>query len=407
MLSVLSQEHKREEEQRVIRSPSNERPVRPVPKSADEENNQSVAHNLPLAAPAAAERDVDVVAKPGGERNMPSAPELCHIAREIREGEVSHQPKAEQPCRPDCNIGVSREVSVDLEGEQNATHKQRNAALVRVIAPNLIHDGGAVVGNDHFLEKSPQNLTATVHSLSIIEAAGFMELRQKVLCPLNRTRNQLRKERYVGEKGDSVLAGGNLFAVNVNRVAHSLKGVEADADGKHEIERERVGVQAERAEKPREVVGKEIIVLEDAEYPNVESDVCEAECFPGFGTRRILVNHPPEEVAQNACQGDKKQKPHVPPPVEHVACRQKQHVLRPLPPEYEPIEQENRGQKDEKLNRIEQHKTKPSLACFCACKVRVFPPLAVLILAQIVFLPPLFVSTLPLNGKIDSQFRVN
>ena len=46
---------------------------------------------LPLAAFAAAQRYVNVIAKPGSKRNMPAAPKLGYIPGEIGIMEIAHQ----------------------------------------------------------------------------------------------------------------------------------------------------------------------------------------------------------------------------------------------------------------------------------------------------------------------------
>ena len=51
-----------------------------VPQTADEKDNQRIPHDLPTCASAATERYVNVVAKPCGQRYMPTAPELGNVA---------------------------------------------------------------------------------------------------------------------------------------------------------------------------------------------------------------------------------------------------------------------------------------------------------------------------------------
>lgn len=72
-------------------APRNEGPISPVPESAQQENDESIPDNLPFRTPAAAERDIDVIAEPRGQGDMPTPPELRDVPAEIGDVEVPHQ----------------------------------------------------------------------------------------------------------------------------------------------------------------------------------------------------------------------------------------------------------------------------------------------------------------------------
>ena len=59
-------------------------------------------------------------------------------------------------------------------------------------------------------------------------------------------------------------------AVDIDRVGQCFKGVERDADGKDEIEMQRRGVQPKRARNGLRAVQKEIEILEESEYLQVD-----------------------------------------------------------------------------------------------------------------------------------------
>ena len=69
----------------------------------------------PRAAAVAAERDVEVVAQPRRQADVPAPPELLEVRAAIRRAEVLGQREAEHLRRADRDVGVRREVEVDLE----------------------------------------------------------------------------------------------------------------------------------------------------------------------------------------------------------------------------------------------------------------------------------------------------
>ena len=65
MLSVFVQQEQRDEAERMEGSPQNESPVRPMPESRHDKENEGVPDLLELPATAASKGDVEIVAEPG------------------------------------------------------------------------------------------------------------------------------------------------------------------------------------------------------------------------------------------------------------------------------------------------------------------------------------------------------
>lgn len=64
-------------------------------------------------------RDIDVIAEPSSKGDMPSAPELCYVAREVWVVEVAHQFNAKEFGCSDSNIRIAGEIAVNLEGKED------------------------------------------------------------------------------------------------------------------------------------------------------------------------------------------------------------------------------------------------------------------------------------------------
>ena len=98
-------------------APHDEGPVRPVPEAAEQHRRQQVAVGLTFAETIAAERNVQVVAEPRAQADVPAAPEALQTRRQVRLPEVHHEVKAEELRAAARDIAVAAEVTVDLPGE--------------------------------------------------------------------------------------------------------------------------------------------------------------------------------------------------------------------------------------------------------------------------------------------------
>ena len=98
----------------VDQAPGDERPPRAVPEPAEQHRQEQVAVRDRRAAAAPAERDVEVVAEPAGERHVPPPPEVLERDGGVRGVEVLRELEAEQERDADGDVRVAGEVGVDL-----------------------------------------------------------------------------------------------------------------------------------------------------------------------------------------------------------------------------------------------------------------------------------------------------
>ena len=104
-----------DQERAVQQAPDHEVPARAVPQAAEEEHRDQVAVHPRRRHAVAAERDVEVVAEPGRQRDVPAPPELLHRVGDVRLAEVLREAEAEHPAEPDRHVRVAGEVEVDLQ----------------------------------------------------------------------------------------------------------------------------------------------------------------------------------------------------------------------------------------------------------------------------------------------------
>ena len=254
----------------MIRTPSNERPIRAVPETAQEENDESVPYNFRFRDAAAAQRDINIIPKPSRQGNVPTAPKLRNVAAEIRHVEVPHQLYAEQLGCAYGNVGIAREITVNLEGEKDGSKKQSASCLFRVSRENFVHIHSAIICYHYLLEQAPKDLTHTVNGCVIVEFALLQELRQEVRRTLDRAGNQLREKRDEGKKGNNVCCGLYLPSVNINGITQGLESVERNAYGENHFQQQPIRGNMKQL---RKLGDKKVVILEDGQNQKVQNDI--------------------------------------------------------------------------------------------------------------------------------------
>lgn len=184
----------------VIKPPTNKCPISAVPQATDEEYNKRVAQLLCPRATTAAEWEINIIAKPRHQRDVPTLPKVADIARKVRVTEVLHQSDAEKATRTDCYIAITGEVTVDLKGKEKSAHQQIYPTGLCIIGEDDINANGALVGYNNLFEKAPQDLPHTIDGIGIGKRAVLLELRQQVSSALDRASHQLREETEISKE---------------------------------------------------------------------------------------------------------------------------------------------------------------------------------------------------------------
>lgn len=280
--AVLAEEYQWQKQESVVGSPSDERPVGTVPEARQQEDNERIANDdgfpvrlfvayaVGYGGAAATQGDIDVIAEPCGERDMPTPPKLRYVATEIRYVEVAHQFDTEQLGCAYGYVGVAREVAVNLNGKQHGCEQECAARVSGIVSENGIHVGGTIVRHDNLFEQSPEDLAHAVHRLRIVEMPLLQELRQEIGGAFDRSGNELGKERQECGKGNYVMRGLYLTAVNVYGIGKGLEGVETDTHRQNQVQEQAVGLAAKEFGKGTD---KEIVVLVCAEDSEIEQYV--------------------------------------------------------------------------------------------------------------------------------------
>ena len=100
---------------------------------------------------------------------MPAAPEVLRAGGEVGEVEVQRELEAQALGDAAGDVGVAREVAVDLERE-GVDRQQRQAAVDRLpAAEEVVDDERQVVGDDDLLEQAPEDQVPALVELLEVE----------------------------------------------------------------------------------------------------------------------------------------------------------------------------------------------------------------------------------------------
>ena len=179
----------------------------------------------------AAERDVQVVAQPRGERDVPAPPEVREADRRVRKAEIIGHGETQAQRRPDRRGRVAGEVAEDLtaEGECSGPGVQRSRDLAAVVDAlgNVCEEA---VGQHDLVEQPESHEREPEAQLRRAGTPRLGELRHQLGGAHDRTGHQVRKESDEQRVVEQVLRRQRAPQVHVERVRHGGERVEGDAD---------------------------------------------------------------------------------------------------------------------------------------------------------------------------------
>ena len=177
----------------LVETPQDVVPGGSVPQAAQDHRDHQVAVGQQLVAPASSQRNVEVIAKPAGEADVPATPELTRIRGEIRLVEIEHQVDAHQLRDSAGDVGVAGKIAVNLHGEQDRPKNNIGPGDVTCAEVDRIDRSGDSVSNRDFLEQSPKDEECSLRDLLVVDRAFLEDSRQQFRCSLNRAGDQLRE----------------------------------------------------------------------------------------------------------------------------------------------------------------------------------------------------------------------
>src|SRR6185436_2218725 len=154
----------------------------------------------------------------------------------------------------------------------------------------LIHEHRQPVGNHHLLEQAPGHELQAVHHALVVKRMFRVELGEEVLGPLDGAGNQLRIKHHVKRIDDEVPFSFVVAAIDLDGVAHGLKGMKRQAYGKNDRQGRNCVVQPKRLRGSGHIVIEEIEVLEERQDANVGDDAQRQEALSDTALRPLDEN---------------------------------------------------------------------------------------------------------------------
>ena len=215
-----------------VKTPDNEVPVRAVPEAREHPYNEDVEHLTAKAYSVSAKRDIQIIAEPGAEGHMPTAPELGDAAADIRIIEVFDKIEGKDLAESYRHIAVTGEIEIQLKHIRNNVHPEEQHGLIVRCAENADKLAEAV-GYKHLFCKSNGKSAYTV-SRFLKGVLSVLKLCRYVHVSYDGTRNKLGEHGNVAGKVKGIALGGST-TVNVHGVADDLEGVEAYTNGQSNV----------------------------------------------------------------------------------------------------------------------------------------------------------------------------
>src|SRR5690606_9247672 len=148
-------------------------PVGTVPQAAQQEHDHQVVVPTPFHHAVAAQGDVQVIAEPAAEADVPAAPEFTDRGAAVWRAAVHHQVEPHHACGPESNVRVAAEIAIDLDGEEIGGQGDGKRAIVVRVAVHLVHHHGTAVRDHHLFEEAPQHLSQAPYHADPVEVGAY------------------------------------------------------------------------------------------------------------------------------------------------------------------------------------------------------------------------------------------
>ena len=126
-----------------------------MPEAAQQKDDQQIHGRTARSEAVSAERNVEVVAEPVRQRDVPAPPELLHRLRNVGIVEIVDDAKTEEPAQSSRHVRVAGEVEVDLAGvAKDAEPRGGRGQVARVGGKGLIGVHGEHVGEQELLREA-------------------------------------------------------------------------------------------------------------------------------------------------------------------------------------------------------------------------------------------------------------
>ena len=169
---------------------------------------------------------------------MPATPELGNRTRLIGRIEIDFKTIPHKQGYADSHIGITRKITVYLQGIAIDTHKILESGIEHGIVKNAVYEIDTNVVGDNYLFNQPahdeKKTFAQQHRCNLQRT---VYLRDKVFRPNYGTRRQRREKREVKNIISQTRHRGHLPPIHIYNIAQRTESEKRDTDGQHNIQR--------------------------------------------------------------------------------------------------------------------------------------------------------------------------
>ena len=179
------------------------------------------------------QRVEDVVGKPGPHRDVPAPPVFLDRTRRKRAVKILLQPDAQHFGKADGDVNPAGEVTVNLGRIQQ--NQQRNIRAVVIRSRQGPDRQQRRVCHHNLFEIPPHHARQPPQHVVAVKVVPRDQLTLQVGKPADGSLNQLREKGDEQRRFGKIPLGCRLCAVNIDQIAHRLKGVEGDSERQNQI----------------------------------------------------------------------------------------------------------------------------------------------------------------------------
>ena len=183
----------------MAESPEDEGPVCTVPDPGAEKDDHLIRDRSQLSLAVTAERDIEILLEPRGERNVPFSPEILDRHSAVRITEIFAEREAKQMPDADGHITVPAEIVIDLqriadraEPHQSPIGEPAGKMVIEYTVCNISY---SIRDQDLFCK--PGDKTAQSGARFLGRAAAVIDLIGNIVIFNDRSCDQLREERDI------------------------------------------------------------------------------------------------------------------------------------------------------------------------------------------------------------------
>ena len=216
----------------MVKAPDDEVPRRAVPEAAEAEGDEAVGHAPDGAEATTAEWDVNVIADPRAERDVPALPKILQVTREVGPIEILGQIHAEEFGDTDGDVAVAGEI------EQNAKrqHRQKYPTIEEPERGELrllvIDQKGEVVGDRDFFGEADRDAAQAIGKVARHHpTAPGLERREELRVALDGAGHERREENREEQELDR-MADRFTPAAHFEKIMDKFEGEKTDTQGR-------------------------------------------------------------------------------------------------------------------------------------------------------------------------------